>query len=83
MTAILGKGALLNCRVRGIGNRTVGIFLVMVIVVVMVVVVMVVMMVMVLVVMVVMVMMTRMPSVLIMRRINWGIISLAVILCSY
>ena len=23
MTAILGKGALLNCRVRGIGNRTV------------------------------------------------------------
>ena len=66
MTAILGKGALLNCRVRGIGNRTVGIFLVMVIVVVMVVVVMV-----------------RMPSVLIMRRINWGIISLGVILCSY
>ena len=35
MTAILGKGALLNCRVRGIGNRTVGIFLVMVMVVVM------------------------------------------------
>ena len=68
MTAILGKGALLNCRVRGIGNRTVGIFLVMVIVVVMVVVV---------------VMMVRMPSVLIMRRINWGIISLGVILCSY
>ena len=27
MTAILGKGALLNCRVRGIGNRTVGIIL--------------------------------------------------------
>ena len=24
VTAILGKGALLNCRVRGIGNRTVG-----------------------------------------------------------
>ena len=25
VTAILGKGALLNCRVRGIGNRTVGV----------------------------------------------------------